>query len=77
MAANPKPLRKEAKSMASEMREHGKKTYPHKGTRKSVIQTEVKFAKSRPGGNRLAKFIKSAGAGDYGKMRKEQREKNK
>ena len=73
MAANPKPLRKEHKAMSSEMREHGKKLHPHKGTRKAVIEGEVKFAKGRPGGNRLAKFVKSAGAGDYGEMRKEQR----
>jgi len=74
MAANPKPLRKEHKSMSSETREHGKKLYPHKGTRKAVIETKVKSEKSRPMGKRLAKFAKSEGAADYGQMRKEKRE---
>jgi hypothetical protein len=75
MAANPKPLRKEHKAMSSEMREHGKKTHPHKGTRKAVIEAKVKVAKARPMGERLAKFEKREGAGDYGQMRKEQRAK--
>lgn len=77
MAANPKPLRKEHKSMSSEMREHGKKLHPHTGTRKAIIKSEVKEAKSKPGGNRLGKFVKAAGAGDYGKMIKEKRMKGK
>jgi hypothetical protein len=77
MATNPKPLRKESNKIASEMREHGKKLYPHKGTRKAVIEAKVKNEKSRPMGKRLAKFAKAEGAGDYGKMIKEKREKTK
>ena len=73
MAANPKPLRKESAKMASATRKHGKELFPHKGTRKAVIETKVKSEKSRPLGKRLAKFAKNEGASDYGTMSKAKR----
>ncbi len=77
MAANPKPLRKERASMDAETRKHGKKLHPHKGVRKAVVETKVKSEKIKPLGTRLAKFAKSEGASDYGKMVKEKRMKGK
>lgn len=70
-----KPTREKQKKIASAMREHGKKSIPQPGVRKAKIESEVKFAKGRPGGKSLAKKVKEMGAGDYEGMLKMKKKK--
>jgi len=81
MAATPKPMRTKQKKIANEMREFSKESIPHKGTRKEIAMSEVKFAKERikekAATPRLAKMVKSYKGGDYEGMMKSKKSKKK
>ena len=61
MAATSKPIRKLYKKLATEKREKRKKEMPHKGTMKAKIRSEVKYAKTQPGGKKLPRLVKKFG----------------